>query len=54
MFWIFDKFVETGILSPRDAISKLNQLIASNFLFRNNQKLVGEVEKRLKIWSSLI
>ena len=41
MFWIFDKFVETGILSPRDAISKLNQLIASNFLFRNNQKLVG-------------
>lgn len=51
MIWIFDKFVETATLTPRDAMSKLNQLVASNFLFRNNQKLVGEIEKRLKIWS---
>lgn len=51
MIWIFDKFVETTTLTPRDAMSKLNQLVASNFLFRNNQKLVGEIEKRLKIWS---
>lgn len=50
MIWIFDKLVETATLTPKDAKTKLNQLVASNFLFRNNQKLVEEIEKRLKIW----
>ncbi|GAB1416281.1 hypothetical protein MASR2M117_16870 [Paludibacter sp.] len=50
MIWIFDKFVETETLTPKEAKTKLNQLVASNFLFRNNQKLVEEIEKRLKIW----
>lgn len=50
MIWIFDKFVETATLTPQEAKTKLNQLVASNFLFRNNQKLVEEIEKRLKIW----
>ncbi|MCK9234366.1 MAG: hypothetical protein WCR58_10810 [Bacteroidales bacterium] len=50
MIWIFDKFVETATLSQKEALIKLNQLVASNFLFRNNQKLVEEIEKRLKIW----
>ena len=50
MIWIFDKFVETVTLTPKEAKTKLNQLVASNFLFRNNQKLVEEIEKRLKIW----
>ena len=50
MIWIFDKFVETVTLTPKEAKTKLNQLVASNFLFRNNQKLVEEIEKRLKVW----
>lgn len=50
MIWIFDKFVETTILTPKEAKAKLNQLVASNFLFRNNQKLIEEIEKRLKNW----
>lgn len=50
MIWIFDKFVETASLTPKEAKAKLNQLIASNFLFRNNQKLIEEIEKRFKIW----
>ena len=50
MIWIFDKFVETVTLTPKEAKTKLNQLVASNFLFRNNQKFVEEIEKRLKIW----
>jgi rRNA-processing protein FCF1 len=50
MIWIFDKFVETVTLKPKEAKLKLNQLIASNFLFRNNHKLIEEIEKRLKIW----
>jgi len=48
--WIFDKFVETVTLTPKEAKTKLNQLVASNFLFRNNQKLVEEIDKRLKLW----
>lgn len=50
MIWIFDKFVETATLTPKEAKFKLNQLAASNFLFRNNQKLVEEIEKRLNSW----
>ena len=37
MIWIFDKFVETSTLTPAEAKSRLNQLIASNFIFYNNQ-----------------
>ncbi len=40
MLWIFDKFVETTALTPKEAKIKLNQLVNFNFLFRNNQKLV--------------
>lgn len=50
MIWIFDKLVESSILTPKEAASKLKQLVATNFIFRNNQQLVAEIEKRLKIW----
>ena len=50
MIWIFDKFVETSVLTKKEAASKLTQLVATNFVFQNNQKLVEEIEKRLKIW----
>lgn len=50
MIWIFDKLVETSVLTPKEAASKLKQLVATNFVFQNNQPLVAEIEKRLKIW----
>ncbi len=50
MIWIFDKLVETFVLTPKEAASKLKQLVATNFIFQNNQQLVAEIEKRLKIW----
>lgn len=50
MIWIFDKLVESAILTKREAAHKLEQLVATNFIFRNNQQLVEEIEKRLKIW----
>ena len=50
MIWIFDKLVETSVLTPKEAASKLKQLVATNFIFQNNQQLVTEIEKRLKIW----
>lgn len=50
MIWIFDKFVETATLTSKEAKNKLKHLVAANFLFRNNQHLVEEINKRLKIW----
>ena len=50
MIWILDKLVETNILKANEAKLKLKQLTAVNFLFRNNQKLAEEIEKRLKTW----
>lgn len=49
MIWIFDKLVETSILTKKEAATKLKQLVVTNFVFRNNQQLVAEIEKRLKI-----
>ena len=51
MIWIFDKLVETLILTKKEAANKLTELIATNFVFRNNPILVEEIEKRLKIWN---
>ena len=50
MIWIFDKLVETSLLTPKEAAGKLKQIVATNFVFQNNQQLVSEIEKRLKIW----
>ena len=52
MIWIFDKLVEANILTKKDAVGKLEQLVATNFIFQNNQPLVAEIEKRLKLWQS--
>jgi hypothetical protein len=51
MIWIFDKLVETSALTPKEAANKLEQLVDTNFVFQNNQQLVAEIEKRLKIWN---
>lgn len=50
MVWIFDSLVEAEILAPKEAASKLNQLVDNNFIFKNNQPLVAEIQKRLKQW----
>jgi len=50
MIWIFDKFVEKGILTKKEASKKLNLLVATNSIFRNNVQLVDEIDKRLKLW----
>lgn len=45
MIWIFDRLVDNSTLSPKEAATKLKQLVATNFVFQNNQPLVAEVEK---------
>lgn len=51
MIWIFDKLVEANILSEKEAVHKLKQLVATNFIFQNNKSLVDEIQKRFKLWS---
>lgn len=53
MIWIFDKLVESEILSEKEAAIKLEQLISSNVVFRNNPQLVAEMDKRLKGWNKI-
>ncbi len=50
MIWIFEKFVETSVLTKEEAVNKLTQLVAANFVFRNNPKLMEEIERRLNLW----
>ena len=50
MIWIFDKLVEANILSKKQVASKLEELVATNFIYQNNKPLVAEIEKRLKLW----
>lgn len=50
IIWILDKLVETNILNEKEAKNKLIQLTSVNFIFKNNQKLAEEIEKRLKSW----
>lgn len=50
MIWIFDKLVEANILSKKEAALKLEELVATNFIFQNNKPLVIEIEKRLNAW----
>ena len=50
MIWIFDKLIEMSVLTKREAVNKLKQLVDTNFVFQNNQQLIDEIEKRLKLW----
>lgn len=50
MIWVFDKLVENKVLSGNEAKLKLKKLLETNFIYRNNQTLVEEIEKRLNTW----
>ena len=50
MIWIFDKLVETNILSKKHAVLKLEKLVETNFIFQNNKPLTEEIKLRLTAW----
>jgi len=50
MIWIFDKLVETNILTKKVAAQKLKHLVNTNFIFQNNIPLVTEIKNRFKLW----
>ncbi len=51
MFWIFDKLVAEKLLTGATAITKLKSLMQSNIIYRGNQEMVKEAEKRLRFWA---
>jgi hypothetical protein len=50
MLWIFDQFVEQGLLSKEDAAEKFKMLVRTNIIYQNNIVLQNEINKRLKNW----
>lgn len=53
LLWVFDKLVEASLIDKQMAVSKINHLISANNIYQNNIHLKNEIEKRLKIWSSM-
>jgi hypothetical protein len=51
MLWILDKLIQEMQLKPDEAILKINELIDKNLIYRNNNELQGEVNRRIKNWS---
>lgn len=50
ILWIFDQLVEDEILSKPIDVRRLQTLLATNFVFRNNLRLMQEVDKRIGHW----
>lgn len=51
MFWIFDKLIESELVSPSNAITKINKLFSKNIIYQNNSDLNLERIKRVTNWS---
>lgn len=51
MLWIFDELVERETITKGEAISKITQMSTSNIMYRNNQELQSEIQKRIVKWS---
>lgn len=53
MLWIFDKLIEYKLISPLEAIAKINFLFSKNIVYQNNIELNTEKRKRILLWSKL-
>ena len=51
ILWIFDKIIETNLISNEIAVLKINELVSRNIIYKNNTELTSEIEKRVVIWS---
>lgn len=52
LFWVMDELVEQEHLSKPDACKKIKQLFKNNLMYKNNNKLWKEAEKRIVEWGS--
>lgn len=50
MLWIFDQIIDAKLISPDIAIVKMDQLVANNIVYQNNEELTTEIALRKKKW----
>lgn len=50
MLWLFDKMIEFGFLSRKDAAQKLKELISMNTIYQDNKSLMEELFVRIHEW----
>lgn len=50
MLWLFDKMIEFGFLSRKDAAQKLKELISMNTIYQDNKSLMEELFGRIHEW----
>lgn len=53
MLWVFDQLVDADLITPQSAADNLETLILKNMVYQNNNMLVKEMDKRLKVWISV-
>ncbi|MEM9673992.1 MAG: hypothetical protein ACFB15_20730 [Cyclobacteriaceae bacterium] len=51
IFWIFDQLVDQQLLDKQVAITKLNNLMDGNLMYRNNPQLQKEANLRIRKWN---
>lgn len=51
MIWLFDRLVEQELITRREAIDGLRQLVLGNMIYKGNPNMIREFEKRVKVWS---
>jgi len=50
MIWVFDQLVKAGLLNGDEASTRITHMLESNLIYRNNQEMRVEIEKRIKDW----
>jgi hypothetical protein len=51
MLWIFDRLIESNIISSSIAVAKIKDLVSGNIVYQNNNELTSEIEKRIQLWN---
>jgi predicted nucleic acid-binding protein len=51
MIWIIDQLVQQGQLTGEIAAQKISVMMSANLIYRNNQEMQTEVDKRIKQWT---
>ena len=51
MIWLFDRLVEQELITRREAIDGLRQLVLGNMIYKGNPNMIREFDKRVKVWS---
>jgi len=53
MLWIFDRLIESSLISGNVAVAKIRALISQNIVYQNNIELISGIERRISQWSKL-